>query len=852
MTLSDSAVHTLTRIAVPHGQGRARGLTAAELGVHGVEMDNLVGLGLPVVPGLTIPVGAGEELAHRETAGVAIDLLEKLAVRGIWPDVRTERRPMLMHLRCSAPVPVSALPPALSVIGLSPRNVDALVEVIGRDRDVFDSWAHTLRFTAENALGIDADDLDDAIDESPDVRSRVQALLDLVEESTGAPYPSDPAEQLGLAAQAMLARWASPRGQRARRSLSLPDDLGIALHLRALRLGSWDESGYGHAVSRSLETGRYAPHGVFHLGVRRADPDPGPGEPLEAMPGGTAILDQIFATLEPHLRGVAEVEFEVRDRQLALLSAGAVEHPGPRAVTTLAVDLVADHAIGRRDAVAMLDPNLMQDLLHPQIKLDGGEQLVAHGLPASPGAATGRIALSADTALRWADEGTPVILVAAETSPADVPALMAATAVITSKGGLASHAAVVARGAGRPAVCGATELRIDREARTVTNGDIVISEGDVVSVNGRTGHVYLGEVAIRPPEPSAELDTLLGWADDIRRLGVRANADNAADAATAFRLGAEGIGLCRTEHQFLGEQLPLVQRLVLAETEQEEIGAIAALTAAQEADFTELLREVADRPITVRLLDAPLHEFLPADGHYRDEAQARRAADTHESNPMLGLRGVRYAMVQKRLYPAQAEALFRAWVAVSAEGVRPRLEVMVPLVSLPEELAEAIAQVHGAAAVVAESTGVSVPYTVGSMVETPRAALMAGRLAEHADFLSFGTNDLTQLTYGFSRDDVEKSMLTHYLAHGLLSDSPFAVLDRDGVGALVSRAVLHARSARPDIKLGLCGEHGGDPDSIDFLNSAGLHYVSCSPRRMPVARLAAARAVLTGDAEGAA
>jgi pyruvate,orthophosphate dikinase len=847
MTLSDRAVHTLTRIAVPHGQGRARGLGAAELGVHGVEMDNLVGLGLPVVPGLTIPVGAGEELANRETAGVAIDLLEKLAVRGIWPAVRTERRPMLMHLRCSAAVPVSALPPAISVIGLSPRNVDALVDVIGRDRDIYDSWAETLRFIAENALGVDADDLDDVVDDHSDSRARVPALLDLIVDATGVAFPADPAEQLGLAAKAMLTRWASPRGQRARKALSLPDDLGIALHLRALRLGSWNESGYGSAVSRDLETGKYSPSGVFHLGVRRTDPEPGPGEPLGAMPGGTAILDQIFATLEPHLRGVAQVEFEVRDRQLALLSAGAVEHPGPRAITTLAVDLVNDHAIGRREAVAMLDPDLMQDLLHPQIKLTGGEQLVARGLPASPGAATGEIALSADTALQWAAQGRNVILVASETSPADVPALLAATAVLTSNGGLASHAAVVARGAGRPAVCGATDQRIDRAAGTVTNGDLTLTEGEVVSLNGRTGHVYRGAVTIRPAEPSAELDRLLGWADDIRRLGVRANADNAEDAATAFRLGAEGIGLCRTEHQFLGDQLPLVQRLVLAESDAEELDAIAALTAAQQADFTELLRVVGDRPITVRLLDAPLHEFLPADGDYRDEAQARRAADAHESNPMLGLRGVRFAMVQKRLYPAQAEALFRAWVSVHADGSTPQLEVMIPLVSLPGELSRAIAQVHEAAAAVTADTGVMVPYKVGSMVETPRAALLAGSLAEDADFLSFGTNDLTQLTYGFSRDDVEKSMLTHYLEHGLLSDSPFAVLDPDGVGALVSRAVLLARSTKPDIKLGVCGEHGGDPSSIDFLNSVGLHYVSCSPRRVPVARLAAARAVLTAD-----
>ncbi|ORM35974.1 putative PEP-binding protein [Williamsia sp. 1135] len=844
MTLSDNSVHSFTRAAVPYGQGRARGLGADVLGVHGVEMDNLVALGLPVVPGLTVPIGSGSGLENRETANIAIDLVEKLAVRGIWPATRTERRPMLMHLRCSAPVPVSALPPAISVIGLSNRNIDALVEVIGRDRDIYDSWAANLRFVAEGALDIDVDDLDDLDDDHPDSRARVPALLQLIEETTGAPYPADPAEQLGLAAKAMLARWASPRGQRARKALSLPDDLGIALHVRALRLGSWNESGYGSAISRDLETGKYAPHGVFHLGVRRTDPNPGPGEPLGQVPGGVTILDQIFATLEPHLRGVAEVEFEVRDRQLALLSAGAREHPGPRAVTNLAVDLAGNHSIERSEAVRMLEPDLMQDLLHAQLKLSGNEQLLAQGLPASPGAAIGEVALSSERALQLAGQGRDVILVASETSPADVPALLAATAVVTSNGGLASHAAVVARGAGRPAVCGATSLRIDLTARTVTANGVTMSEGDVVSVNGRTGDIYAGAVMIRPAEPSPELEVLLGWADEIRELGIRTNADNAEDAATAFRLGAEGIGLCRTEHQFMGDQLPLVQRLVLAESEAEEIEAIAALTTAQQSDFTDLLRVVGDRPITVRLLDAPLHEFLPADGQYRDAAQAERAAETHESNPMLGLRGVRFAMVQQRLYPAQAEALFRAWVTVNAEGISPILEVMIPLISLPGELSKAITQVDSAAATVAADTGVKVPYLVGSMVETPRAALLAASLTADAEFLSFGTNDLTQLTYGFSRDDVEKTMLAHYLDHGLLTDSPFAVLDPDGVGALVAMAAERAREARPSVKLGVCGEHGGDPASISFLNSIGLDYVSCSPRRVPVARLAAAHATL--------
>ncbi|MDI5906957.1 putative PEP-binding protein, partial [Streptomyces sp. 12257] len=408
----------------------------------------------------------------------------------------------------------------------------------------------------------------------------------------------------------------------------------------------------------------------------------------------------------------------------------------------------------------------------------------------------------------------------------------------------ASHAAVVARGAGKPAVCGVEGLRVDKAAGTVRIGERVLREGDAVSLDGRTGAVYAGALSVSVAGPPPELSTLLEWADDSRRLGVRVNADTAAEVTTAVALGAEGVGLCRTEHQFLGDRLPLIRSVILAADPAARDEALLALEHAQHEDFTALLTAVGDRPVTVRLLDAPLHEFLPAPGEAGDAAAEQRAASLREANPMLGLRGVRLALLHERLYPAQAEALFSAWVEVAATGVRPRLEVMIPLVSLPEELRAAAAFVRDAAETVAARTGVRVPYRLGTMIETPRAALLAAELAEHAEFFSFGTNDLTQLTYGFSRDDVERQVLASYQERGFLTASPFARLDPHGVGALIALAVERARSVRPDIKLGVCGEHGGDPDSIAFCDDVGLDYVSCSAHRVPVARMAAAHSAL--------
>jgi pyruvate,orthophosphate dikinase len=828
---------------VPYGQGRARGLGAAELGVHGDEMDRLVALGLPVVPGLTVPVSRAADLTDPAVARHAVDLVQELVGRG----VGDAAHPMLLRLSVSAAVPATGLPPDVPALGLAPANAPALTELIGREADLYDAWSHVVRLVAEGPLGLSADDLDDAVAGLPGPKEQVAALLELCEQKGSQPFPVDPAEQLALAAAAVLARWASPRGKRARRTQSLPEDLGLALHVQALRIGPWEQSGYGTAVSRDQESGALEPSGVFYAGMRRSAPRPTDGgQPLSALPGGADLLAQALTTLEHNLQGVAQVGFELRDGKLSLLSASLLERPSAMASIRLAVDLASSGAISTAEAVRRVPPKAVQELLHAQIRLTGSETLLVNGLPASPGAARGLVALSSQRALELSAAGVPVVLLSSETTPGDVPALLAAEAVVTTSGGLASHAAVVARGAGRPAVCGAADLRIDLVQATASVGDVVVREGEVLTVDGRTGNVYVGEVDIRPADPPEELDRLLGWADEQRRMGVRTNADTVRETVAALRLGAEGIGLCRTEHQFLGERLPVVRRFLLAMDEAAHDEALHELTQAQREDFRDLLRAVGDRPVTVRLLDAPLHEFLPHDGAYEDEGQAARAMEMREVNPMLGVRGVRLALLNEDLYPAQAEALFAAWVDVVAEGIRPQLEVMVPLVSLPEELEVAIAQVHAAAALVKERTGVEVPYLVGSMVETPRAALLAGRLAEVAQFLSFGTNDLTQMTFGFSRDDVESRLLKSYIERGLLPASPFAEFDADGVGALVAIAVERARAVRPDIKLGVCGEHGGDATSIFRLEPLGLDYVSCSPQRVPIARLAAAQATLGG------
>ncbi len=828
-----TGTEAVSTIFVPYGQGRGRGLGEAELGAHGVEVDRLVALGLPVVPGVTMPVPHATSLARSDMARAALDLLQQVAGR----QFGDPGHPLLIRLLASTPPAGAGVPVDLPGLGITAASASTLDEMVGSGGAIYDVFAAVIRYVGEHGSGIPGDDFAEAEYAASNHAERVDKFLTL-SSAADFPFPDDPAEQLARAAEATLRRWASPRARRQRRGHGLPEDLGFAFHVQAIRVGPPETCGYGVAESRDPATGAFAPTGTFRRGVRRTVAEDRPGEPLDNLPGGRDLLVSALRTLELHMRGAALVEFEIRDAELALLAARRVERPAPRTAIRLALDLAEAGIIDDVTAVGSIRTSDIETLLHPQLQLTGRETEFAHGLPAAAGAAVGRIALSSERAVEWSESGDPVILVAEETSPGDLPGILAAKAIVTVRGGLAAHAAVVARGLGRPAVCGATAVRIHKAGGTVTSAGQSLAEGELITVDGSSGIIYTGTVHVVPPRPGDDLERLLQHADRVRRLGVRANADNGRDAALAIRNGAEGVGLCRTEHQFLGDRLPLVRRYLLAADADEEAAALVELAAAQKEDFLDLLTATGNRPVTVRLLDAPLHEFLG------EEAQ--------EVNPMLGLRGVRLALMRTELYPAQARALFSAWVDVAVTGITPQLEVMVPLVALAGELASAAEHIHRAAADVEASTGVSVPYTVGTMVETPRAALIADQLAGIAQFLSFGTNDLTQLTYGFSRDDVEAQLLTSYTEQKLMPVSPFASLDPDGVGALIRTAITHARRVHPTIKLGICGEHGGDPASIELCERLGLDYVSCSPSRVPGARLAAAHAaVAAAGASGA-
>ncbi len=829
---------------VPFGEGLARGLDERSLCMRGIQLETLAGLGLPVGAGLTIPVPNVPGLTSPDRAKAAIRLLESISNRKVGSTTEAGGL-VLLRLSASAPVEAAGLPPDLVCIGIKGALVPSGLGP-AMAADLSSAWWKAAAFIAENALDVPADEIGTLAMDIADPADRVPALLALAEAQGNSPFPTKVSHQVAAGAAAMLARWNSPRAARARRKQSLPPDLPIALHLETVVVTDHDEEGHGHATSRDPETGQFAPNGAFRHGVRSSGERQQIGHPLSGLPGGVEMLTGVLAELEGRLRTVVTVDFEYGPEGLMLVGLEQVRRPPARVATSLAVDLAIRGITDEREAITSTSAEHVSELLHPQPKLTGAEVPFVSGLGASPGAAVGRIALDSESAVELAEGGASVILVMAETSPGDLPGMMAAAGILTVNGGSASHAAVVARGMGRPAICGAGGMRIDRAAGTVTSGELVLRVGDVASIDGASGIAYVGELEIERSAPSPSLTTLLGWSDDARRLGVRANADNGADAGTAMDNGAEGIGLCRTEHQFLGDRLPLVRAVILSHDVDAEEAALSALAQAQREDFRDLLRAVGDRPVTVRLLDAPMHEFLPSDAsELADEHQARMLEHLHEENPMLGVRGVRLALMHEGLYPAQVEGLFNAWVdVVSSDDIRPQLEVMIPLVSIPDELVMTLRLIRRVNQEVASRTGMIIPFKIGTMVETPRAALLADKLAQWAEFLSFGTNDLTQLTYGFSRDDVERRMLGTYLEKGLLTASPFAELDDQGVAALMEIAVAKARSVRPDIKLGICGEHGGDPSSIAVCERLGLDYVSCSPNRIPVARLAAAHARL--------
>jgi len=849
-------------------------------------------LGLPVPPGFTIattacraymeggwPDGLTAEIARARTR------LEKQMGK----QVGDADDPLLVSVRSGAKFSMPGMMDTVLNLGLNDKSVEGLARQTDDERFAYDSYRRFVAMYGRIVLGVPGDEFDSLLDAAKELagtssdagipiellRYLVEAYQQIVERHTGKPFPQDPDDQLRGAIEAVFASWNGPRAIAYRVRERIAHDLGTAVNVQAMVFGNRDDdSGTGVGFTRDPATGAKGEYGDFLINAQGEDVVAGirNTEPLAALadefPKIHKELLSIFARLERHYRDMCDTEFTIEQGKLWMLQTRVGKRTG-RAALRMAVDMVSDRAIKltREEAIERVTGEHLEQVLHPQFA-STGHQVLVKGLGASPGAAVGRVYLTADDAQAAAERGEAVVLVRSETSPEDVHGMLAAEGILTARGGLVSHAAVVARGWGKPAVVGAEALRIGASSFTV--GDIEVSVGDWISVDGTNGTVVLGKVEVSQGETPPEFETILGWADEVRagHLGVRANADNGPDATNARSLGAEGIGLCRTEHMFLAEdRLPVVRRMILADTPAEEERALEALRVAQKADFLEILEAMDGLPVTIRLLDPPLHEFLPDTmelaikeatvGLTEEESRLFDAAKQwHEFNPMLGTRGVRLGVIKPGLYAMQVRALMEAALDRVASGGHPIVEIMIPLTVSREELALARSWVETAiGAAQAESslpkkgakaaTG-TLEVLIGTMIETPRAALVAGEIAEVADFFSFGTNDLTQMTFGFSRDDVEGRMMSAYLEEGLLKRNPFEVVDPDGVGELVRLGTVRGRATRPSLKVGVCGEHGGDPESIATFAAAGLDYVSCSPFRVPIARLAAAQAVIAG------
>jgi pyruvate, orthophosphate dikinase len=845
-------------------------------------------LGLPVPPGFTIttdacrayldagwPDGLDEEVAEH---------LQRLEA-AMGKRLGDAEDPLLVSVRSGAAASMPGMMDTVLNLGLTDESVRGLADQTDDERFALDSYRRFIMMFSRIVLGVagegkEKDPFDDAYEEAkrsagveddaglgPDeLRHVVERFQQIVVERTGEPFPQDPAVQLRRAVEAVFSSWNAPRATAYRNREHLPHDMGTAVNVQAMVFGNMgDTSGTGVGFTRDPNTGEQGAYGDFLVNAQGEDVVAGirATEPLAALgerfPDIFEELLGIFSRLERHYREMLDTEFTIERGKLWMLQTRVGKRTGVAALQ-MAVDMVGedDIALSREEAVQRITAAHLDSVLHPQFAPGEEPQVLTTGLAASPGAAVGKAYFTAEDAIAAVDRGEEVILVRDETSPDDVHGMAVAEGVLTARGGLVSHAAVVARGWGKPAVCGAREIAIDGDSFSV--GDQTVQEGDVISIDGTTGKVVLGEVALTSGEMPPAMETLLGWADEIRSggLAVRANADTAEDAVRARELGAEGIGLCRTEHMFLtDDRLPVMRRMILAEGGDEEQAALDELREAQRSDFVGVLEAMDGLPVTVRLLDPPLHEFLPdvsdlevgdATGDLSDtDRQLLDAARSwQEVNPMLGTRGIRLGVVRPGLYTMQVRALLEAVADRRAAGGHPIVEIMVPLTVAREELTLARRWVDEAIADTVGDAGGAV--SLGTMIEVPRAALRAGDLAEEAEFFSFGTNDLTQMTLAFSRDDVEGEVMKRYLAEGLLARNPFETIDIEGVGELVRMAATRGRETRPDLKLGVCGEHGGDPESIAFFAEVGLDYVSCSPFRVPIARLAAAHAVLASDA----
>ncbi len=884
----------MTQWVYSFGGGKADGRSEMRelLGGKGANLAEMASLGLPVPPGFTITTEVCTNFYdNARTYPAELKAAVQAALQQI--EVETGRKfgdpkaPLLVSVRSGARVSMPGMMDTVLNLGLNDATVAGLAADSGSDRFAWDSYRRFIQMYADVVMGVDHGLFEERIElrkdekgvyldtdlDADDWKALTEAFKQIVLEALDTPFPESPEDQLWGAVGAVFQSWQTQRAVTYRRLHEIPESWGTAVNVQAMVFGNMgDTSATGVAFTRDPSTGEKLFYGEFLVNAQGEDVVAGIRTPQsltiqgreaqgsdlpsmeEAMPEVFGQLLEVQARLERHYRDMQDIEFTVERGRLWMLQTRSGKRTAKAAIR-IAVEMAKEGLIGQDEAVLRVDPASLDQLLHPMLDPDAERTLLARGLPASPGAVSGRVSFNADEAEALSLNGEDVILVRIETSPEDIHGMHAARGILTSRGGMTSHAAVVARGMGRPCVAGAGEVRVDYAKGEFRAGGHVIRKGDLVTLDGGQGHIYLGAVPTLKPELSGEFAELMVWADSARKLAVRANAETPTDAETARGFGAEGIGLCRTEHMFFdADRIIAVREMIMADDKAGREAALAKLLPMQRQDFHDLFKIMSGLPVTIRLLDPPLHEFLPhtddemaeiarVSGKSMDQIR-ERAARLTEANPMLGHRGCRLAITYPEIYEMQARAIFEAASALFAEtGEAIIPEVMIPLIATKAEIDRMKVLVDRAAAAVAKETGRTVEYMVGTMIELPRAALRAGEIAEAAEFFSFGTNDLTQTTFGLSRDDAA-SFLDSYIRQGVLEKDPFVSLDQDGVGELIEIAAERGRKTRPGMKLGICGEHGGDPASVEFCHRAGLDYVSCSPFRVPIARLAAGQAAL--------
>lgn len=858
------------------------------LGGKGANLAEMTNIGLPVPFGFTITTQAcndyyeaGKKVSDRvkEQIYAALQTLEQNTGKKLGDT----SNPLLVSVRSGSVFSMPGMMDTVLNLGMNDETVKAVAALTNNPRFAYDSYRRFIQMFSNVVLGIDSFYFEQYLEETreqkgykvdpeltaEDWQEVIKGYKEIVKKHTKNDFPEEPVEQLFFAINAVFDSWNNQRAIVYRRLNKIPDHLGTAVNIQSMVFGNMgNDSGTGVAFTRNPSTGENILYGEYLINAQGEDVVAGIRTPLEIhvlkqdMP---EVYDQFAATcelLEKHYKDMMDIEFTVERGKLYMLQCRVGKRTAEAAIK-IAVDMVKEEIIDKKTAILRVDPDQLNQLLHRRIDDKAERKQLAKGLPASPGAATGAVVFDADEAEKLGNDGKKVILVRPETTPDDIHGMVAAQAVVTSRGGMTSHAAVVARGMGKACICGCEAIKFDMAAKQFTVGDTTVKYGDIITIDGSTGEIMLGEIPMIDPQLSDEFQLLLSWADEARYLGVRANADNPIDARKAFEFGAGGVGLCRTEHMFMDpKRLPIVQEMILAEDFEERVKALDKLLPMQQGDFEGIFEAMEGLPVTIRLLDPPMHEFLPdkeellvevtklqilspdSEELKEKEYLLKKVNQLAEFNPMLGLRGCRLGLVFPEIYEMQAKAIFNAVVTLTEKGIPVNPEIMIPLVGHVNELSRMRQLVVDVAEKVKEETGIGFNYLVGTMIEIPRAALTADQIASEADFFSFGTNDLTQTTFGFSRDDAEGKFLQTYIEEKVLPENPFAVLDQQGVGRLVETGVKLGRSVKPKLKTGICGEHGGEKSSIEFCYQAGLDYVSCSPYRVPLARLAAAQATI--------